>query len=69
MFIKVDHQAIPIPGTNLIYCINILFQIHWIFNINYSPQLSNLMYFFEILFKINKEFKPSINEIYNILMC
>jgi hypothetical protein len=67
IFIKLDHQCILVPSTNIIHAIDILFKLHWIFNINYAIQLENLMYFFEYIFKLNKENKNSVNEIYKLI--
>ena len=67
MFIKLDHQTIPIPGNNIINSIDYLFKFFWVFNTCYASQLLNLMYFFELIFKITKNFKPSVNEFYNII--
>ena len=67
MFIKLDHQAIPIPGNNIINCIDFYFKMFWVFNICYSDQLLNLMYFFELIFKNNVDFKSSVNELYNLI--
>jgi hypothetical protein len=56
------------PGTKIVNCIDILFKIFGVFNCRYPCQLSNLYYFFELIFKINTELKPAINEIYNLIM-
>jgi hypothetical protein len=63
MFINLDHRCMIIPGTKKVNCIDILFKIFWVFNCSYPCQLSNLYYFFELIFKINTELKPAINEI------
>jgi hypothetical protein len=48
-----------VPISNI--AIDILFKLHWILNIKYAIQLENLMYFLELIFKLNKENKNSVN--------
>jgi hypothetical protein len=42
------------------YCNRNLIKLHWILNINHTIQLENLMYFLELIFKLNKENKNSV---------
>ena len=67
MFIKLDHQCIPVPGKNIINCIDILYKVHWVFNTCYATPLCNIMYFFELIFKMNKDVKPLVNEFFKII--
>ena len=67
MFLKVDQQTIIIPGCSILNGLDVLFKLFWIFNICYPIQLDNFMYFFELIFKMNKATKPAVNEVYNII--
>jgi hypothetical protein len=67
IYIKVDNECIPVPGKSIINCVDVFFKLFWIFNINYAYVLENLMYFLELIFKINKDCKPSINEMFNMI--
>jgi len=59
IFIKLNHLWILVPISKI--AIDILFKLHWILNIKYAIQLENLMYFLELIFKLNKENKNSVN--------
>jgi hypothetical protein len=67
IFLKLDRACVMIPGS-LISSIDLLFKTFWAFNICYANQLVNFMYFFEIIFEMNKEKKSSVIELFNIIL-
>ena len=69
LFIKVDHQKLLIKSNNFLNCLDIFYKIHWIFNITYAKQATNLMFFFEMIFEMSTQTRNSVKEIYNQIFC
>jgi hypothetical protein len=73
IYIKLDNTTIQLKNHNFIYSLDILFKIFWFFNIEYSIQTLNVMYFLECIYQLSISTKKlsvdsylfSINELSN----
>jgi hypothetical protein len=62
IYIKLDRQSIQIKNNDFIYCLDILFKIFWIFNLEYSIQTENVMYCLECIYELDISTKrPSVD--------
>ena len=63
IFVKLDAHAIEIKNNHMfIYSIDILFKCYWIFNLEYTAQAINIMYFLESIYDLGISVKrTSVN--------
>ena len=66
-FLKLEENFIELK-TNFTNCIDLFFKSFWVFNVEYAKEATYLMYFFQLIFKINDDVKPSVKELHQCIV-
>lgn len=67
-FLKVDAKVIELKNKSFVYCLDVLFKVFWVFNVQYPTTAINVYHFLELLFEINIVKKNSIFEIFQSIV-
>lgn len=66
-FLKLDSKLMEIR-SDFINALDLLFKSFWVFNVDYTSQGTYVYNFLEIVYEINKNFKPALSELKRCLI-